>query len=388
MRMKILLLGGVGLMGPAVARDLLKGSVVDHVVVGDIAKDKLEQLEKKVKNNKLSTDVVDVRDQDWLISYIKKEQFDCVINSLPHAFSVSSIEAGIKAGVNVVDLAFEPPQLEMDTAAKKAGVTVVPACGMDPGITNVLTGIGVSMLDKAEEIHIIAGGIPDKPYPPLNHKILFRLESLWMEYIEPSLAIRNGKKVHLETLSEVETAEFPGVGTLEAAITPTLASMPYTLKGVKEMDCKCPRWPGHYDKIKAFIKCGLLDADPVKIGETKIVPRDFLSALLSPIMELGEGKDITVIRVMVSGKKEGKDTFIQFDITDWYDKKENITSVARTTGYPASIVAQMIGRGEITEKGVLFPEQAITPELFGIFNAELAKRNIMIQETITTTHEL
>jgi lysine 6-dehydrogenase len=386
--MKILLLGGVGLMGPAIAKDLLKGDIVDGVVVGDIAKDKLAQLEKEVKNKKLSTAIIDVRDQNGLVSYIKKEDFDCVINSLPHAFSVSSIEAGILAGVDVVDLAFEPPQLEMNDAAQDAGVTVVPACGMDPGITNVLTGIGVSMLDEAQEVHIIAGGIPDKPYPPLNHKILFRLESLWMEYIEPSLAIRNGKKVHLETLSEVETAAFPGVGTLEAAITPTLASMPYTIKGVKEMDCKCPRWPGHYEKIKAFIKCGLLDTDPVQINDTHIVPQDFLSVLLSPVMDLGDGKDITVIRVMVSGIKDGKYTFIQFDITDRYDEKERVTSVARTTGYPASIVAQMIGRGEITAKGVLFPEQAITPELFNIFSNELKKRNITLQETITVSHEV
>jgi lysine 6-dehydrogenase len=386
--MKLLLLGGVGLMGPAIAKDLLKGDIVDEVVVGDIAKDKLSQLEKKVKNKKLSTAVIDVSDQNGLISYIKKEDFDCVINSLPHAFSVSSIEAGIMAGVDVVDLAFEPPQLEMNDAALDAGVTVVPACGMDPGITNVLTGIGVSMLDEAQEIHIIAGGIPDKPYPPLNHKILFRLESLWMEYIEPSLAIRKGKKVQLETLSEVETAEFPGVGTLEAAITPTLASMPYTIKGVTEMDCKCPRWPGHYEKIKAFIKCGLLDTDPVQINDTQIVPQDFLSVLLSPVMDLGDGKDITVIRVMVSGIKEGKYTFIQFDITDRYDEKEHITSVARTTGYPASIVAQMIGRGEITAKGILFPEQAITPELFNIFSSELKKRNIILQKTVTTSHEV
>ena len=386
--MKILLLGGVGLMGPAIAKDLVKGDVVDHLVVADIAKDKLLQLEKEVNKKNLTTTIVDVRDQEELVSYIKKEGFDCVINSLPHAFSVSSIKAGIAAGVDVVDLAFEPPQLELDDAAKKAGVTVVPACGMDPGITNVLTGIGVSMLDTAEEIHIIAGGIPDKPYPPLDHKILFRLESLWMEYIEPSLAIRKGKKVQLETLSEIETAEFPGVGTLEAAITPTLASMPYTITGVKEMDCKCPRWPGHYDKIKAFIKCGLLSTAPVQVNDTRVVPQDFLSTLLSPVMDLGDGKDITVIRVMVSGMKDEKYTFIQFDITDYYNETEQITSVARTTGYPASIVAQMIGRGEITEKGVLFPEQVITPKLFSIFSDELAKRNITIQETITTSHEL
>jgi lysine 6-dehydrogenase len=388
-KMKILLLGGAGLMGPAIAKDLVRSKDVEQVVVGDIVKDKMETLKKEAKSDKLHLETIDVRDRHGLIAYMKKEGFHVVINSLPHEFSVPSIETCIEAGKDVVDLAFEPPQLELDEKARKAGVCVIPACGMDPGITNVLTGYGVSQLDRADEVHIIAGGIPQQPFPPLQHKILFRLESLWMEYVEPSLAIRNGKKVELKTLSEVETVDFPGIGPLECAVTPTLASMPYTIKGVKEMDCKCPRWPGHYGKIKTFIECNLLSGDPVTMGDQKVVPRKLLSALLSPIMELGKDeKDVTVIRVTVIGEKEGMKTQLTYDIIDWYDEKQKVTSVARTTGYPASIVAQMIAKNEITEKGVLFPELAITPELFPVFAQELAKRNICIEETVETSRTM
>lgn len=385
--MKILLLGGAGLMGPAIAKDLVKSTDVDHVVVGDILSDKLEELKKEVDNDKLVTEIIDVQEEDAVIQYMKKEGIDVVINSLPHEFSVPSIKTCIKAGKDVVDLAYEPPQHQLDDAAKDAGVTVIPACGMDPGITNVLTGYGVNTLDRADEVHIIAGGIPESPYPPLQHRILFRLESLWMEYLEPSLAIRNGKKVKLETLSEIETVDFPDVGTLECAITPTLASMPHTIQGVKEMDCKCPRWPGHYEKMKTFIQCKLLSPDPVKMNNTEVIPQKFLSALLSPVMMLKEDeKDVTVIRVMVSGEKDGKETKVTFDIVDWYDEKEKITSVARTTGYPASIVAQMIGKGDLTESGVLFPEEAITKKLFPLFAQELEKRDITIEKTVKTAH--
>jgi lysine 6-dehydrogenase len=387
--MKILLLGGAGLMGPAIAKDLIMSADVTQVIVGDIVTDKLEQLKKEADTDKLVTEVIDVQDEDSLISYMKKEGIDVVINSLPHEFSVPSIKTCIKAGKDVVDLAYEPPQHTLDDSAKDAGVTVVPACGMDPGITNILTGYGVRTLDQAEKVHIIAGGIPQSPYPPLQHRILFRLESLWMEYLEPSLAIRNGEKVELETLSEVETVDFPGVGTLECAVTPTLASMPYTIQGVQDMVCKCPRWPGHYEKIKAFIQCKLLSEDPIKVENTEVIPRKFLSELLSPVMELKEDeKDVTVIRVTVSGEKDGKKTILTFDIVDRYDETEGITSVARTTGYPASIVAQMIGNRDLSEPGVLFPENAITQELFPLFAQELKNRDIIIKKTMNIVYEL
>ena len=374
--MKILVLG-CGLMGLAAAKDLVGNDEVSKLTINDIDKEKLEQV-AKLKSEKLATRSVDIMNRDALIELMK--DFDVIINALPHELSIIALKAAIDAGVNTVDMVFEKEQMELHDAARSSGITIIPGCGVAPGISNILVRYGADKLDYLEEVHIKVGGLPQTPTPPLGYKIVFRLESVWEMYLRKARVVRNGELREKEPLSELETFKFPGIGELECALTDGLASLPYTLKGIKEMDEKTIRYLGHYEKIKTLIDCGLLSTKPIKVNNIEIAPQRFLTTLLSPALALEKGeKDLTILRVEVIGEKRGRKELYTFDMVDYYDEEQNITSMARTTAYTSTIVAKMVACGNIKVKGVKPPEEAIDPELFF---KELANKNICIQETL------
>jgi len=391
--MRVLILGGSGIQGSAVAEDMVKNENVIDVVIAGRRKKALELVASWIKSEKLKIECVDVSDKESLIKLIKEGGFDVVISSVPWRVAITPLEASIEAGVNFLDfglyqnLEFDKNISKFDENARNAGVSVVPSCGVAPGLTNMLAGYGASKLDKVDKIHIFVGGIPEKPQPPLYYKTVWSLEGVWTEYTGKCRIIRDGKITEVEAISGLESLEFPGVGKLEAAYTDGLGTLLHAykdpiLKGVEEAYEKTLRYPGHYEKIKTLKECGLLDTEPIEINGAEISPRKFLTTLLDPKLKLEKDeRDMTIFRVEVIGRKGDNETRYRFDLIDYRDEKTGILSMARTTGYTGSIVAQKMLEGKIKEKGIVFPEKiGANEELFKEILKEYSKRNIRIKE--------
>jgi len=376
---------GVGLMGVAAAKDLINSGV--KVAVGERRKESLSLCMGKLKSPRLETFEVDAGNRYSLIKLLRRGNFDMVVNALPEKISAQVVEAEIDAGVNVVDLAFVDEHMGLRNKAKNKEVTVIPGCGVAPGLSNMLAGYGASKVDSVDKVHIFCGGLPQEPSPPLGYKVLFTLESVWDEYVTRARIVVNDKIRETDALTGLELVDFPSVGKFEGFYTDGLSTLLYTFKEnekfrhVKEMFEKTLRYSGHAEKIRTLIECGLLDTKSIQIGAVKVAPREFLTALLTPKLELEEEKDLLVMRVEVVGDNECKHYI--FDLVDYYDKVGGVTSMARTTAYTASIVAQLIGRGKIDEKGIVTPEELGMRDTFRFILEQLLKRDIKIKGSYT-----
>lgn len=373
--MKAIVLG-CGLMGSVIARDLSRSVSVDAVSVLDTSVENLRRIEGLPK---LKPIVGDVRDSDFIMRVAK--EFDIAVGALPLAIDDEAVQAVAKAGVSVVDLIFDwhNDRSEIDSMAKKNGITIVPACGVAPGLTNILTMHAVDSLDRTDEIRIKVGGLPQKRGPPLNYRVTWSLDDVIGMYTHPARIIQNGKQAEVEALTGLEKVTFPPpIGECEAFYTDGLSTLLSTIKNVDYMDEKTIRYPGHADEIRTLIQCGLLDQEPIEFAGVRVPPREFTTRVLTPKLSTGEAKDVTLLRIDAKGHK-GKHEVIQtFEMIDYYDEKERTTSMARTTAFPASIAAQMVANGEVKEKGIVPCELAFRGERFTKFMKELAARGIMI----------
>jgi lysine 6-dehydrogenase len=303
-----------------------------------------------------------------------------VVCALPQKLAVAGDTAAIDAGVNVVDIAFEDDQVQLHSRLVEKGLTLISGCGLAPGLTNILSRRAVDELDKAYSVYIKVGGIPQNPQPPLEYRVVFSLETVWDEYLKPARIIREGHIQAVPALSGLETVNFPQpFGRMECFYTDGLSTLIHTMKGrVRELEEKTVRYPGHAEKIETLIECGLLQSEPIAVGDTQITPRRFLTALLTPKLELGDEKDATLMRVDVTGEKDRRKVKYTYQMVDLFDMERGITSMARTTAFPGMIVALMLARGEIGGKGLVPPEDAITEDAFEKYIAELHRRGVHV----------
>jgi lysine 6-dehydrogenase len=370
---------GSGLMGSAIARDLVKSKSVDEVAVFDIDQRTLDSLARAEPSEKLYVKRHDVTRLSETVRLLRK--FDVGVGALPHGLSEYAIESTLQAGISFVDLIFgwRFEQSRINSTAKKKDITIVPACGLAPGLTNILAMDAAERMNSVDEVHIKVGGIPEQPRPPLNYRIVFSFEAVLEEYVRKAKIVKNGSLTEVEALSGLETITFPQpIGKLECFYTDGLSTLTETIKGVKEMDEKTIRWPGHAAQIRTLIECGLLEARPVRIDGQRIVPREFVSKVVSERIKLGKEKDLTLLRVDVTGRREGRRVHRRYQMIDHYDSKWKLTSMARTTAFPCSVAAQMLGAGLIQKRGLVPPELALDSALRGAFMKQLYDRGIKI----------
>ena len=373
---------GAGLMGSAIARDLVKSLSVDEVAVFDVDRRKLDSLARAEPSEKLFVKRHDVTRPSETVRLLRK--FDVGVGALPHGLSEYAIESTLRAGVSFVDLIFgwRFEQGRINSAAKEKGITIVPACGLAPGLTNILAMDAVERMDSVDEVHIKVGGIPERPKPPLNYRIVFSFDAVLEEYVRNAKIVKNGRLTEVKALSGLETISFPWpIGKLECFYTDGLSTLTETIKSVREMDEKTIRWPGHAAQIRTLIECGLLETSPVHIQGRRIVPREFVSKVVSERIKLAEEKDLTLLRIDVTGKREGKRVHQRYQSVDHYDSKRKLTSMARTTAFPCSVVAQMLGAGLIHKRGLVPPELAFDRALRSTFMKELYARGVKITST-------
>ncbi|MFO8060340.1 MAG: saccharopine dehydrogenase C-terminal domain-containing protein [Bacillota bacterium] len=391
--MKVLILGGSGIQGSASASDLLRMQPAAEVVLAGRTVSSLESTAARLNSDRVRVREGDVTDIDSLAELIRSEGCQIVISSVPWTVSIEPLEAAIEAGAHFIDYGlyqnrdFDDRISEFDQKAKRAQVTVIPSCGVAPGLTNMLAAYGASKLDRVDTVHIYVGGIPENPQPPLQYKVVWSLEGVWTQFFEECRVIRGGALTGVEAGSGREELEFPETGRLEAASTDGLGTLLHMyndpiMKGAREVFEKTIRHPGHYDKIMTLKACGLLDTDPVEVDGVRVSPRKMLTTLLTPRLQLEKDeRDMTVMRVRVAGSIRGEDATWVFDMVDYRDMKTGILSMGRTTGYTGSILAPMVHRGRISTPGVVEPEKlGADPELMEEILREYSKRDINIAQ--------
>lgn len=385
--MKFLVLGA-GLQGHAAALDLARGKGVAEVVFADVDRSRAEAACERLRalpecRATLRAEQLDVGNEPRLADRLRG--YNVVISAVPYFLNLILTRAAIEARVSLCDLGGNTDlvreQERLDAGAKAADVTIIPDCGLAPGMANVLAAAGIARLDKAEEVHIRVGGLPLHPKPPLDYMIVFSMHGLLNEYLGKATVLRNGKRVEVETLGDVEELEFPKpVGRCEAFVTLGGAStMPWSYEGkLKTLDYKTVRYPGHAAKLRMLRDLGLLEKKPIVVDGVSVAPRSVFAAAVEPRLTFPGEPDVAVMRVVVEGMKEGKRRRITFDMLDRMDMKRGVTAMMRATAYPTAAAALMIARGEVSFRGVAAMERALPPEAF---LRELSKHELRIRQT-------
>ena len=309
--MRILVLG-VGKQGSILVRDLIRSSDVSEAVAGDADMKAVQKIMHEIPSEKLQAKQIDVTDHKKLLE-LTKGGFDVVASALPWRYNIDVAKTAIEAKVDYVDLGSPPAIYKLDKAAKTAGITIVPSCGLEPGIDSILQGYGAKKLDRVEKLHSWCGGIPQKDTPayqnPLHYKISWSWEGAIATSCGTAKILLNGEIVEVEKLADPEIIRLPEpIGECEAFYTgaPLLLIEHLGLKDVKEAWSKTVRWPGHCKIWKDLIDLGLTRTDlKLRIRGCKITPREFLIELGKRTLQYEEREgDLVVLRVDVVGGED------------------------------------------------------------------------------------
>ena len=348
--MKIVVLGA-GLVGGPMAIDLAKTKNFEVSIV-DKSEKALNNISNKFSIKKIKSDLSIAENVKNIVKHS-----DIVINAVPGFMGFSTLRSIIESKKNVIDIAFFPEDFfELDELAKQNNVIAISDIGVAPGMSNVLIGYVDDILDITETAKIFVGGLPKIREWPYEYKAVFSPIDVIEEYTRPARYVENGVEIVRPALSDPELMNFEGIGTLEAFNSDGLRSLAKTINA-KNMIEKTLRYKGHIEKMAVLRETGFFNKEAIDINGTMISPLEFTSKILFPKWKLNEGEeDITVMKVIVQGSKDGQKLRYEYDLFDTYDKKTKTHSMARTTGYTATTAVRMIAEGLYTKIGVSAPE--------------------------------
>jgi saccharopine dehydrogenase-like NADP-dependent oxidoreductase len=389
--MKVLVLGGCGIQGKAILYDLSRNHEVTEVVCADAFPENLSPFEKFLDMAKIELVRLDARDKGAMFSLMKQE-IDVVIDVLPVEFVRTVAESAIESGVNLVNTNYGYEIRPFHLRAVERGIAMMPECGLDPGIDLVIYGHAVKQFDEIHVLNSYCGGIPEKKActNPLNYKISWNWDMVLRSQKRETVAIKDGKRVVISGADQhdnelIHEIDFPGLGRLEAI--PNGNAVFFTdLLGVtqtiKETGRYSLRWPGWCEFWRPLKKFQFLSDQPVAGLPCEITPHQFLVKLLEPQLQYGEDeKDLAVMQNIFVGLKDGKKKRIVVNLLLERDLKTGLMAMSLGVGYAASIVACMIAKGEIEEKGVLSPATHIPCDSF---MKQLSERGIALEERVET----
>jgi lysine 6-dehydrogenase len=344
---KIVVLGA-GRVGKAIAIDLHKNH---HVISVDINDRELEYLINIHDIEAVHSDLNNPANINYLI-----KDADLVISAVPGFMGYKTLETIIKAGKNVVDIAFFPEEpFDLDELAKRHNVTAVIDCGVAPGMGNIILGHYHKKME-VKKYECLVGGLPVERTWPYEYKAVFSPIDVIEEYIRPARYVQNGQVVVREALSDTELIDFPGVGTLESWNSDGLRTILHTIK-VPDMIEKTLRYPGCVEYLRVLRETGFFSYDEVDVNGHMIRPIDLTSKLLFPVWQLKDGEeDYTVMRIRLEGEENGQEVKYQYYLLDKYDKATKTISMARTTGYTCTAAANLLLEGKYNQKGIIPPE--------------------------------
>ena len=369
---------GAGLVGSAIIKDLAQEADF-RVHVVDVNSAALDALLGKLPVRGVCADV----HESGCVAEVTADA-DLVVCAVPGFMGFETLRRIIDAGKNVVDISFFPEDaFLLDDLAKAQGVTAVVDCGVAPGLSNIIAGYVSSRLERVERFVCYVGGLPVIRHWPYEYKAVFSPIDVLEEYTRPARFVEYGQEVIRPALSDAELLDFPGVGTLEAFNTDGLRTLQRTLDApfMKE---KTLRYPGHINLMRVFRESGFFDTEPLDVDGVAVRPIDLTSKLLFDHWKLRPGEeDFTVMQIIVEGERAGRRVCYTYDLLDRYDRETQTTSMARTTGYTATLVARQVLRGQFAQKGICPPEFiGRTPGCYADLLAGYAKRNIRLVETV------
>lgn len=378
MRMLVL---GAGLQGSACAFDLLQQQDVAEVRIADIKVSALPGFLAPYLGKRLKPLALDVRNP----VAVRDAMGGCAaaMSAIPYYFNLDLAKLAVSSGVHFCDLGGNTEivfqQKGLNDRALVQGVSVIPDCGVAPGMVNILAQYGIEQLDSVDSVKIFVGGLPQHPQPPLNYQIVYSLEGVLDYYTTLSWVVRDGKRQQVKALSELEEIDFPApVGRLEAFHTAGgLSTMAFRYEGmIQTMEYKTLRYPGHAMIMEAIRDLGLLELEPIEVKGVSVAPRDVAVAVMNPRLTKLKSPDLVVLRVTVSGMKGGRPATIGWQLIDRSDEARGITAMMRTTGFSLAITGLMQVRGQVRSKGVCTPDETMPG---AEYIAELAKRGIALK---------
>jgi len=387
------LIFGAGRQAEGMAWYLANHTDFEKIGILSRSEDPIDDIIEFIGSKKLEKYVVNVIDETEKLKDIMRE-YDVGINALPtRKTCYATAEAAIDVGLDLVDVLeeyhrkpdmYETEELEIpeDMTIEEYGeslheravendMTFISGMGFAPGITNFTLGEALREMDEGESAIARCGGIPDEKAVerhPLKYMITWAFDHVLREYNIRSPAIKDGERTELDALTEHVKFTFDKFSCeleLECAVTPGMPSFVHTRPDLKNTYEKTIRWAGHYDIIKEFRKSGLLDTESVEVDGAEVVPRDFLSKVITPKLKPKEGdRDMCVMWNTAEGTKNGESVRIDYYMLDREDPEMGLTAMQRTTCFPPSISAEMIAKDGISEKGIIAPEDCIKGPIY------------------------
>jgi len=387
--MKIAVLGGLGLQGKAALLDLARSSRVREIVCADVSLKAWDRLAAITDVSKIKPVQVEGSSKQALVALLK-EDFDAVIDLLPLPFMINAFEAALETRVPLVSTNYGKPIQHLHEAAKTAGISFMPECGLDPGIDLVICGHAVRQFDELHVLNSYCGGIPEKNActNPLNYKISWNFDMVLRSQKRASVFIKTGERLELPAEQQhetdmIHTIRFPGLGEMEAVpngdvvfYTDLLGVTP----GIRDAGRYALRWPGWCAFWRPLKRLGLLSDEPLPGLDCAVTPHQFMVKLLEPQLQYAnDEKDVVAMYNVFSGLKDGRSKTIKTSLVIERELKSGLYGMSLGVGFPASIVAQMIASGEIATKGVLNPALDVP---YAPFMAALAQRGIVVTEEV------
>jgi lysine 6-dehydrogenase len=395
--MKLLVIGS-GMMGSAAAFDMARSPQVDAVTLADSdarrARDVAARVNRITRDKKVRAVTLDASDEKAAARLMHGH--DAALSAVPYFLNLGLARAAVQAPCHFADLGGNNTvvrqELALSKKAERRGIALAPDCGLSPGMASILAGELVRRLGgRADALRLYVGGLPAQPTPPFHYQLVFSVEGLINEYVEPARILRKGKLTTIDPLTEPEDFHLAGFSQLVAFHTSGgTSTLPETFEGqVGECFEKTLRYPGHYDLLCELKELGLFSSEKMKIGKTEIAPR----ALMSKVFEgkfASKGPDVCIMRIeahesvkragvrgLLGGRLKGR--VACFTMVDHYDAKTDMSAMMRTTAFPASIVVQMLASGAIGKRGGVLQERDVPADLF---LEEIEQRGIKIEYSI------
>jgi len=387
---RIVVLGGAGIIGRAIAQDLAED--VDEVVIADLDLAAAEEVTHQLGRGCVA-ERVDVTQPGELDSVLFGA--DACINSSQYYFNLDVMQGCLRNHVPYIDLGglffTTRKQLQLAGDFEAIGITAVLGLGSCPGVANVQAGHLGAFLDTVESVKIFNGSTLDEGE---SLSWAYSIETILDEISMGAMVFRDGQFQELAPLSEEEYFQFPepiGYAKTHLSLHSEVATIPLSLedKGIQECFFKITFF-GYSEavlrKMQFLAELGFAGTEPIDVKGVKVKPRDVLIALLNRAPAAHEkpiNKGYKDIATVVKGTREGKEVSLRMDTWAWPHERWGMSGSKLMVASPPAVVARWLASGRLRKPGVWAPEQVVDGDAFF---ADLAERGV--GTSLTEEHRL